>query len=82
MPVTITPHVRETGSEYGLTLDLTNLSQQLNLTGFKMEIWGTPWAISHDTQRGNCLNEVDPSYGHAKCSIEDLKPVAPRTRPT
>ena len=74
MPVTITPHVRETGSEYGLTLQLTNLSQQLNLTGFKMEIWGTPWAISHDTQRGNCLNEVDPSFGHAKCSIEDLKP--------
>ena len=74
VPVTITPHVRETGSEYGLTLQLTNLSQQLNLTGFKMEIWGTPWAISHDTQRGNCLNEVDPSFGHAKCSIEDLKP--------
>jgi hypothetical protein len=77
VPVTITPHVRETGSEYGLTLQLTNLSQQLNLTGFKMEIWGTPWAISHDTQRGNCLNEVDPSYGHAKCSIEDLKPSHP-----
>jgi hypothetical protein len=74
VPVTITPHVRETGSEYGLTLQLTNLSQQLNLTGFKMEIWGTPWAISHDTQRGNCLNEEDPSFGHAKCSIEDLKP--------
>ena len=74
VPVTITPHVRETGSEYGLTLQLTNLSQQLNLTGFKMEIWGTPWAISHDTQRGNCLNEEDPSFGHAKCPIEDLKP--------
>ena len=74
VPVTITPRVRETGSEYGLTLRLTNLSQQLNLTGLRMEIWGTPWALSHDTQRGNCLNEVDPSFGHAKCSIEDLKP--------
>jgi hypothetical protein len=54
-PITITPQVREAGSEYGLTLDLRNFSQQLNVTGFRLEIWGVPWAGAHDDQRGNCL---------------------------
>ena len=44
------------------------------MTGFKIEIWGTPWAICHDAQRGNCLNEVEPSFGYAKCSVGKLKP--------
>ena len=74
VPVTITPRVRETASEYGLTLELKNLSQQLDLKGFRMEIWGTPWAISHDSRRGNCLNEPNPSSGHAKCPVSELKP--------
>jgi hypothetical protein len=74
VPVTITPRVRETGSEYGLTLELKNLSQQLDVTGFRMDIWGTPWAISHDAQRGNCLNEKTPSSGYAKCPVAPLNP--------
>jgi hypothetical protein len=74
VPVTITPRVRETGSEYGLTLELKNLSQQLDVRGFRMDIWGTPWAISHDSERGNCLNEQTPSSGYAKCPVAPLKP--------
>lgn len=73
-PVTITPHVREAGSEYGLTLDLRNFSQLIDVTGFRLVIWGTPWARSHDAQRANCLNEVNPAFGHAKCPIAELNP--------
>ncbi len=73
-PITITPRVRETGSEYGLTLELKNFSHQLDVTGFKLVIWGTPWALSHDDQRADCLNETDPSSGYAKCPVSELKP--------
>lgn len=73
-PITIAPHVRESGLEYGLTLDLRNFSQQLNVTGFRLEIWGVPWAGSHDEQRGNCLKETEPAVGNAGCPISELNP--------
>jgi hypothetical protein len=73
-PVSITPHVREAGSEYGLTLDLRNFSQLINVTGFRLVIWGTPWDSSHNAQRGNCLNEQEPAFGHAKCPVSELSP--------
>ena len=66
--------MREANREYGLTLELKNFSHQLDVTGFKLVIWGTPWAISHDGERGDCLNEVDPSTPHAKCPVSELKP--------
>jgi hypothetical protein len=74
VPVTITPHVRETGGEFGLTWDLKNFPQELGATGFRMVIWGTPWALSHNSQRGNCLKEVEPNFGWAKCPIAESEP--------
>jgi len=74
VPITVIPHVREAGREYGLTLDLKNFSQRINVTGFRLVVWGTPWAISHNSQRGNCLNEVEPSFGFAKCTPAAANP--------
>jgi hypothetical protein len=74
VPVTVIPRVREAGREYGLTLVLKNFSQRLNISGFKLVIWGTPWALSHNFQRGDCLNEVEPTFGHGKCSVAALDP--------
>jgi hypothetical protein len=74
-PVTLSPRVREDGGEYGLTLNLRDLSQRVEFHGFEMTFWGTPWAtpsdgeyrweFPHDDERGNCLNEVNPdaSFG-------------------
>ncbi len=73
-PITISPHVRETGREYGLTLELKDFSQQFNVAGFRLVIWGTPWALSHSEQRGNCLNETDPGFGHGRCPVSELSP--------
>jgi hypothetical protein len=73
-PVTIAPHVREAGREYGLTLELENFSQLLDVSGMKMVIWGNPWAAAHDGERGNCLNEADPSTPHASCPVAELNP--------
>jgi hypothetical protein len=68
-PVTVTPHIRETGTEYGLTLDLEDFPQQFNTHGFTLTIWGNPWSVAHDGERGNCLNEVEPGFPEAKCSV-------------
>jgi hypothetical protein len=68
-PITFIPHVRQAEGEYGLTLAAENIPQLLDLYGFTMNIWGTPWSIVHNAQRGNCLNEAEPSFGWAKCSI-------------
>ncbi len=74
VPITITPHVREANREYGLTLGLTNFSQQLDVNGIRLEIWGNPWAIAHNGERGNCLNEEEPAFERALCSVSELSP--------
>jgi hypothetical protein len=74
IPVTLSPHVRSTEGDYGLTLDLQNFSQQVGVTGMRFEVWGVPWASSHDGRRGNCLNEADPAAPHAGCPSAALNP--------
>ncbi len=78
VPITLTPHIRETSTEYGLTLDSLNFSQVFDLYGFQMTIWGTPWSIGHNGERGNCLNEAEPSFHFAKCSTGPSKTFPPR----
>jgi hypothetical protein len=70
VPVVFTPRIRELGGEYGTTLELRGLDPTLDLEGLTMTIWGTPWAIEHNGQRGECLNEVEPGIPFAKCPIE------------
>jgi hypothetical protein len=71
VPIEITPRLREAGgSQYGLTLNLHDFPQQFDLYGLRLAIWGIPWSASHDDQRGNCLNEVEPLAAQAKCSAE------------
>jgi hypothetical protein len=63
----------------------SDVSQGLELQQLDVNLWGTPWAASHDAQRGDCLNEAEPGFGHAKCSIGDpasTKPLAFLTLPT
>ncbi len=68
-PVTFIPHVRQADGEYGLTLRAEDIPQLVDLYGFTLNIWGTPWNLIHNAQRGNCLNELEPDFGWAKCSI-------------
>src|SRR5215218_175197 len=69
-PLTLTPRIRELGGEYGATLDLRDLPQELELTGLTITVWGTPWAIQHNGRRGECLNEAEPEVPFAKCPVE------------
>jgi len=68
-PVVFIPVVRQADGEYGITLVARNVAQTVDLNGLTLEAWGTPWAVSHNYQRGNCLNEAEPSFGWAKCSV-------------
>jgi hypothetical protein len=83
--VTFVPHVRETGTEYGLTLESRNFSQQLDVYGFKLTLWGSPWNVTHSAERGSCLNENLPSAPLGKCPIGEVtqkEPTAYLTLPS
>jgi hypothetical protein len=68
-PMTFVPTIRQAEGEYGLTLQARDLPQMVGITGLTLTIWGVPWNLVHNTQRGNCLNEAEPSFGWAKCSV-------------
>jgi hypothetical protein len=69
MPITLDSRIRQAQGEYGLTLETHNFPQVFDLYGLELTIWGTPWGVSHNGQRGNCLNESEPSFPWAKCSV-------------
>ncbi len=68
-PIIFVPAIRQAAGEYGLTLRTHGVSQLLSIKGLSLSIWGTPWSILHNDQRGNCLNETEPEFGWAKCSV-------------
>lgn len=85
--IVLTPRIRDLGGEYGITLQLRNLSQRIDIQGLTLVIWGNPWSTPHNGQRGNCLNELEPSFPFAKCAISpppqpDHAPFAYLTLPT
>jgi hypothetical protein len=63
-PITLTTNIHGSEGEYNLSWDTEDISQQFDLHGLTMTLWGNPWLVDHDGQRGNCLNEADPSKPH------------------
>jgi hypothetical protein len=68
-PIAFIPKVRQADGEYGITLVAKNIPQTVDINGLTLELWGTPWGVSHDDQRGDCLKEAEPEFGWAKCSV-------------
>ncbi len=68
-PIVFGGQVRNNAGEYGLDLEARNFPQGLAIDGVEVTVWGTPWAAAHDPERGNCLNEAEPGFGWAKCSV-------------
>jgi hypothetical protein len=54
---------------YQLSLEASEFSQALDVSGIDFNFWGVPWAASHDGERGNCLHEADPAAPWAQCSV-------------
>jgi hypothetical protein len=77
-PVVIDTQLQANGDgSYSLRLEANNMPQALDLSGFKLNLWGTPWGASHNGERGNCLNEREPTFPWAKCSVGDPKDFEP-----
>ena len=57
-PVVLVPSIRQADGEYGITLRARNVSQLFNVSGLTLTIWGTPWSVLHNFQRGNCLEQT------------------------
>jgi hypothetical protein len=68
-PIVFVPSIRQAEGEYGITLKATGIPQGLHASGLSVTMWGAPWSIAHNEQRGNCLNEAEPDFGWAKCSV-------------
>jgi hypothetical protein len=69
-PIVMDARLRpEPSGHYTVTLKATDVPQSLDLTGLDLALWGTPWGVSHNGERGNCLNEAEPDFPWAKCSV-------------
>jgi hypothetical protein len=68
-PIIFIPEIRQSEGEYGITLRTANVSQLTDVSGLTLSLWGNPWSVLNDPQRGNCLNETEPSFGWSKCSV-------------
>jgi hypothetical protein len=86
-PIFFVPSIRQVEGEYGITLKATDIPQGLHASGLSVVVWGNPWSVANNEQRGNCLNEVEPAFGWAKCSVgppsrSGSKPLAYLSLPT
>jgi hypothetical protein len=68
-PIVFVPRIRQSEGEYGLTLEAKGMPQLVGITHLTLAIWGVPWSLVHNSRRGNCLNEAEPRFGWAKCSV-------------
>jgi len=57
----------EPSGRYSLVLEASEIPQSLDVSGLDLTLWGTPFGASHNTERGNCLNELEPDFPWAKC---------------
>jgi hypothetical protein len=61
-PVFLDASVR-TGGDYGITVNVRNITEAVGVYASKVTIWGVPAEASHNTLRGSCLRVVDESGG-------------------
>jgi hypothetical protein len=72
--VYLTSSVR-TGSDYGLTVAIKGIPQDVHVLGGTVTFWGVPAESAHDKERGNCIQS------HGTCPAAVL-PEAALTLPT
>ncbi len=80
-PIILTSHLHGSEGEYNFSLDAQEISQDFNLQGLTLTLWGNPWLVGHDNERGNCLNEVDPGQPFGSEATLEPEPQTPSTPP-
>ena len=75
-PVLLDTAVR-TGSDYGVTVNVTNITQTAGLLGSEVTFWGVPGDTRHEHQRGeNCL-ESENEAGRQQSGCQPLNELHP-----
>ncbi len=72
-------------SQYAFTLHASGFPQSFDVNELDLALWGTPWGAVHDGERGDCLDEAEPAFSWAKCSVgppAQKTPLAYLTMPT
>jgi hypothetical protein len=64
-----------TGADYGLSADISDISDEHPIYGFELTLWGDPSAASHDEERGLCADSVAKQIFketgvHSSCPVE------------
>jgi len=67
--VTLVP---DSTGRYTLSLEAKEFPQALDVNGVDLHLWGVPWSLHHDAERGNCLNEEDPAAYHGEVSTVEI----------
>ncbi len=72
------------GEDYGIDVNVTNITQIAGLLNARVTVWGTPGDPRHDNARGwACLQEAREQARHATCSPDtETKPVPFLVLPT
>jgi hypothetical protein len=67
VPTYLTPSIR-TGSDYGLTVAMKGIPQDVHVLGSTVTFWGVPAESAHDQERGDCIqsHESCPASGSPK----------------
>jgi hypothetical protein len=86
-PIVLDVQIRtDVEGHYALALEAVNFPQRIDVSGLDLTLWGVPWAVSHDGERGDCLNEAEPAFPWAKCSVgpprKGHRPLAYLSMPT
>ncbi len=69
-----------TGSDYGLSADISDISEQHPIYGLELTLWGDPSDASHDEERGLCADEK-AKQSFKKTGIHESCPVERTTKP-
>jgi hypothetical protein len=74
-PIVFVPMIEQFEGSYKIVLNAKEIPRDLQVSGLNVTIWGVPWAVANNERRGDCLNEVEPQFGWAKCSVGPPKDV-------
>lgn len=77
-PLLFEAHIDSDENGVHLSLGGSELPTALEARELALSLWGAPWDASHDTERGNCLNEAEPTFPWAKCSVGEPLNSPPR----
>lgn len=68
-PVVLDLALEGEGGDSALALEAVDIAQAIDFRRLSLVLWGAPWRASHNGERGSCLNEAEPDFPWAKCSV-------------